>query len=712
MRIIPRLFPLLNSQQERLIDSDIFHDLASKIGQKERYSRGKTTHTVHVWWARRPHSSMRALVFSTLCKNNDIEFRDVFANLIQDISIPAEIQYIRSKLLSQYEEKPRVLDMFGGGGTIPFESCALGADAYSIDINQLSVFIQQSNLSYFQKTLKSKIYEQINESGIRVLNNLTKSTQSLFPLRATNIVTYIWTYSTVCVKCQFEFTLSKRRYLSRKKAKNRFIGMFYRKQGMHETMTIEENFDINKMHNSHWLARHKVRCPNCGTKMKISFDKAKEKLVILVKKKEKTGKDFITASTTSIPNQEELNNKILEIIKHLDITLPDSTIPNWSGIVNPGTYGMKTHKEIFNQRQQIVMLLLIEELRKEFKLVSSLVNETEAKIVVGVLSSFIDQLVDWNCRLSMWIPENEQIGRAFCGPGIAMIWDYAEIDPLLKGPANLWGKLNRILKSLEINQHNTGTAHVFHGIAQQLPFNDEYFDAIITDPPYYDNIFYSVLSDFFYVWKRLLLQNVDKLMFKSATTDFSKELVATKYRHADTQSAHNSFIKEFIKVINEAERVLKLSGIFSLIYSHNSIAGWEPIVIAYRQSNLIINCVQPLNIERKHRPRSMNANTSNSCVVIVSRKTDCTKISIKYTDIKQQFIQICNVMVPSLQSLNWSPIEIGIPVFATGVGLLANHSKIFDEKQEIINVMTALSLFAQIVADFVSGFKLKNRKSM
>ena len=136
--------------------------------------------------------------------------------------------------------------------------------------------------------------------------------------------------------------------------------------------------------------------------------------------------------------------------------------------------------------------------------------------------------IDWNSRLSMWISQNEQVGRGFCGPGVAMLWDYAETDPTGDGPANLWKKLDRILKGSAAIATMDAPCSVQHAFAQALPFPDGHFDAIVTDPPYYDNVFYSALADFFYAWKKPLLAAIEPTLFGNEATDSTHELVASK----------------------------------------------------------------------------------------------------------------------------------------------------------------------------------------
>src|SRR5262249_52274636 len=156
---------------------------ASVAGFAERYRRGETPHTVHVWWARRPHSAMRSLAFACLCK----ELSDDALNTMRDLSSvavsQATLQAARRIIRRNFPEEPKVLDMFGGGGTIPFEAANLGARSYSIDSNELSVFVQKSVLVHAQSIEQNKLLQTLRESGNRVLERLAARTAALYPKR-------------------------------------------------------------------------------------------------------------------------------------------------------------------------------------------------------------------------------------------------------------------------------------------------------------------------------------------------------------------------------------------------------------------------------------------------------------------------------------------------------------------------------------------------
>ena len=700
-------------REERLIDTGMLHYEASVAGYNERYHRGETSHTIHVWWARRPHSAMRSLVFSSLCKDRSDTAIDTMAQLTMGCD-DTVVNKASRMLQAQYESTPRVLDMFGGGGTIPFEAKRLGLDSYSIDSNQLSVFIQKCNMLYADNIDLKQAQKNIEEIGTEILTNLKARTDWLYPLRKeTNedVFGYIWTYRITCPHCGHRSILSKRPWLSKKKNRRvGFVSAISEIDGT-ETLQVKNLLETEEPFSPHW-ERHTgiLHCPKCKKVIeKVNVLDCEDVMTALIKNKAGAGKDFITADEKkAIPNAEEIKNEEKRILEKLDIDLPTSELPIWSGIVNPALYGIKTHSDFLNKRQRLVLLYLIDELSAHY---ADLMKKDSdmAKFVIGALSSLIDQVVDWNCRLSMWISQNEQVGRGFCGPGIAMLFDYAETDQTLKGPANLWDKLKRICNGVKSFENCKGHITIKHAHAQQLPYEDNFFDAIVTDPPYYDNIYYSILADFFYAWKKPLLQKVDPELFSTDITDYRYELVASSRRVEKGQSAHEEYCKQLNMAFSEAARVLKKDGVFSFVYSHSSVNGWESVIRAYRQSEFMVSSVQPLSIERKGRPRAVLSQAVNTCVTIVARKSTEMKMPITIDEIlnkTQEYIDTFGKQL--IDTSGWTQPDAGLAVVACVVGLLANASEI----TESISDTDALLTVVNIVKKEFPEFSIRVRDSL
>lgn len=703
----------ISQKDERLIDTGMLHYESSVAGYNERYHRGETSHTIHVWWARRPHSAMRSLVFSSLCKDKSDTATAMMAQLAMSCG-DAIVNEASEMLHAQYEETPRVLDMFGGGGTIPFEAKRLGLDSYSIDSNQLSVFIQRCNMLYADSIDLKQAQKKIEEIGNEILSNLKARTEWLYPLRKeTNedVFGYVWTYRITCPHCGHKSVLSKRPWLSKKK--NRRVGFVseFSENDRTETLRVKDLLETEEPFSPHWERYTGVlHCPECKKLIeKVNVLDCEDVMTALIKNRKGAGKDFVNVDEKiAIPNAEEIKLEEERILRKLDISLPTSELPLWSGVVNPALYGIKTHADFLNKRQRLVLLYLIDELATYY---ADMVEEDDdmAKFVIGALSSLIDQVVDWNCRLSMWISQNEQVGRGFCGPGIAMLFDYAETDQTLKGPANLWDKLKRICKGVKSFENCKGHITIKHAHAQQLPFEDDFFDAIVTDPPYYDNIYYSILADFFYAWKKPLLQIIESELFSKDITDCRYELVASSRRVEEGQSAHEEYCKQLNMAFSEAARVLKRDGVFSFVYSHSSVNGWESVIRAYRQSEFMVSSVQPLSIERKGRPRAVLSQAVNTCVVIVARKSAEMKTPITIAEVltkTQEYIDTFGKQL--IETSGWTQPDAGLAVVACVVGLLANASEITDS----ISDTDALLASAKIVKKEFPEFSIKVRDSL
>lgn len=665
----------------RLIDAGLMYVDASLAGSKERHARGETSHTLQVWWARRPHSAMRSLVFASLCQSQNASAQTLLATTAHSlIGEEKALSSCEQTLLEQYGDRPKLLDMFGGGGTIPLEGVNLGAEVHASDINELSVFIQQCHLSLVPSGDIGRLKSIIQNAGHRILDRLQQVTMDLYPLRQVSCsentlpgpITYLWSYSVVCIKCHYRFSLSKRPWLSR--TKKRSLRLTLSSQSHAQILSITDDQAISKPSLS-----SRFSCPRCGQSLKPDITACRDELMTLVLKNQDTGKSFVLPDRTACPDSGFLKQREQDYLEKIGQPLPASSLPCWSGIVNPALYGMTTHADVMNPRQRVVLLALIYELLEEYRSLSTTLPCHEVHFVLGILSGLIDQMIDWNCRLSMWIAQNEQVGRAFCGPGIAMLWDYAETDPLLSGPGNLRGKLQRLLDGLDSLALRRGTANVQLASARKLPYPDAYFDAIVTDPPYYDNMYYSILADFFYAWKRMLFNPINPTLFAPPTTAQagSEELVASRQRSGTQLLAHSNYCDMLTQSLHEAARVLKPHGLISFVYTHASLGGWLALIQAFRQAPLVICSAQPLCIERKARPRAMGSLAVNTCITFVARPQPLPKSPRTLQEIQDQFCAIIyQPWVSELLALGWSSSDTAMAVYAQAVAMLAGSLEI------------------------------------
>lgn len=562
-------------------------------GRRERYGRGQTSHTVLTWWARRPHAAMRAAVFAALAPDTPEHARLLARSLAADPEIEGAM---RAAIAGR-----TLLDPFAGGGTIPLEASRLGVDVTAVDNNELAVFINRCWLEWMPDADPEALAERTRALGDEALAMIERLTAPLFPIRARThdgraATTYLFTYRIECA-CGYRFHLSRRRWLS---TKHRIA-----------LVPIAGDGGESLVFGAEAVGPH-AECPRCAAPATTRVDEAEDVLVAVVHASRGRGKRFMPPSSDALPIAA-IETRELALRTALGIEAPRAELYAWSGIVNPPLHGLSTHEALFTPRQRAVLFATIGAIRE----VTRALAFDERRFFRGVLSGLVDQCVDWNSRLSMWIPQNEQVGRALSGPGVPMLWDFAETDPVARGPANLHDKLERIAAGIA-SLPARGRGRAVHASAQALPFEDARFDAVVTDPPYYDNVYYSALADFVFVWKRLLVADEAADLFAPERTRASGELVASRQRFGD--AAHAIYVRELGRATNEMMRVLKPDGTIAIVYAHASFDGWCAFVEALRAAPLEITQVVPLEIERAARPRAMRSAAVNTCFLFVGRR--------------------------------------------------------------------------------------------
>ena len=525
---------------------------------------------------------MRSVILTSLLPLNGESLEEEL-KLAEDLSseiIPSQlaIEKTRKLLRQKFGRPPRVLDIFGGGGTIAIEAGRIGCEAHTIDINPLAHFIQKSLLEFSQT--RSDLPELTEKYGKKMLDKLKIETEQIYRRGSSGNpfekhIAFLWSRSVQCSNpsCEKTISLSGDWWVSKKASKKVLLAELPDKESGKYWRQLICN-PILEDAGEKWTPAKGLVCPFCGkTYSKREFQslilsQGLDDQLLCVRVAYGTSKCYELPEPLEnfYPSKEELSQHIRQDLEEIGQELPDCKVPHWSGIVNPSLYGAQTYADLFNQRQLSTLLKVIKALRELTReLLESGFSKTETVSIVSMLSGFVDQLVDWNCRLSMWIEENEQVGRAVSGPGIPMLWRYSEIDPFLEGPSNLYDKLNRMINALEFIPKFPSPAHAYLASATKLPFDSGLFDAIITDPAYGDNLFYSALSQCIYGWKRMVFRDLIPEIFSKSCVPLEEEIVAPIYR-LQFKDAMSFYEKGLTDALREACRVLSLDGIISLFF--------------------------------------------------------------------------------------------------------------------------------------------------
>ena len=234
--------------------------------------------------------------------------------------------------------------------------------------------------------------------------------------------------------------------------------------------------------------------------------------------------------------------------------------------------------------------------------------------------------------------------------------------------------------------------------ATELPYPDEYFDAVFTDPPYYDNVSYSYLSDFFYVWLKRSVGDLYPELFATPLTPKSKEIVA--YSHQGGFESGKRYFEDMLKkAFQEIYRVLKPDGILVLVYTHKSTSGWETLINSLLESGLVPTASWPIDTEMKSRLRAQESAALASSIYIVCRKLKKAGIGW-FNDVKEEIRQYVPERLDRLWLEGVSGADYFISAIGSAIEIFGKYEKIMDLEGNVISTDKLLDYVREVVTDY------------
>ena len=240
---------------------------------------------------------------------------------------------------------------------------------------------------------------------------------------------------------------------------------------------------------------------------------------------------------------------------------------------------------------------------------------------------------------------------------------------------------------------------VIQASATKLPYPHNYFDAVFTDPPYYDNVPYSHLSDFFYVWLKRSIGDLYPKLFMTPLTPKSKEIVAYSHQEGGFEAGKRYFEEMLKKSFKEISRVLKPNGIATIVYTHKSTSGWETLINSLLESDLVVTASWPIDTEMKARLRAKESAALASSIYFVCRKMERKEVGW-LNEVKEE---IKNHIYRKLESL-WEEGISGADYFISAIGsaieIFGKYRKVMDYEGNEINASKLLEYVREIVTDY------------
>ena len=709
-RFIEETFPVKEVSEESAREKNIRHGHIS---------------TLHVWWSRKPLASSRATAYAALTpppENTDewSRKRDFIINLSkwENSLNPPLIEQARQDILdANGGVPPKVLDPFGGGGAIPLEALRLGCETYSSDLNPVAVLIQKCTLEYPQKygrpneveaedmlsgvAIRNPLLEDVKKWGDCVFAEAKVELERFYPAEKGSgsiPVGYIWARTIPCQNplCGVEIPLRYQFYLANTPKKK--IALYpYIRDGKVKFKIVgdgyepmPEGFDPIKG----TVSRAVVVCPACGgtieaklTRQLFQEGKAGERMVAVVTHTPGTpGKRYRVVSEADLVVFREVETYLAE--KHEKLTLewgmdavPDEPlrrVPLTFGVINVWVYGMNTWGDIFNTRQKLTLITFAEKVKAVYqRMLAEGIDRDYARAVVSYLALTFDRMAMSYNSLTGWQSGYEKMGNMFSRQALPMVWDYAEPNAI-GGTVRSWQSLFKdtvdVISGMSKISPST-VPKVSQSSATNLPHPDNFFEAVFADPPYYDNVPYSYLSDFFYVWLKRTLVDAHPELFSTPLTPKRNEIVAYSNVPAEFTDGTHYFETMLKKSFQEIYRVLKPNGIAIIVYAHKSTEGWETLINSLLDSGLIMTGAWPLNTERKSRLRSQESATLASSIYIVARKMERESTGF-YNEVKAEITSHLNARLHRLWEEGLGGADFFIAAIGSAIEVFGKYEKV------------------------------------
>jgi putative DNA methylase len=365
------------------------------------------------------------------------------------------------------------------------------------------------------------------------------------------------------------------------------------------------------------------------------------------------------------------------------------------------TYGIDTFAAMFTPRQRYVLAVLAQTVRAAHDcMLEAGMSEDRAKAVTTYLGLAVDRIADYNSTFVAWVPQNQGLNHTFPQQSIRMTWDFAEIDPLASVSGNWEGAITWIRKALEhcCNATLGNPARVERANAQELPFGDGEFDAVIIDPPYYDAFQYGDLSDFFYVWLKRSIGNLYPELFLTRLTPKQAEIIENRAdRKSSEYISHDEFERRLQNSLQEVARVVKADGIVSIVFAHTDVEAWQKLLRAVREAGLVVTTSWPMQSERAKRPTALISSVLSSSVVLVCRKATMLSEGF-YDDVVRELEARLEERLGTFEEMQLSGADYFVSAVGPAFEVFARYSRVVRLSGEEVGVEQLMVLARQAVA--------------
>ncbi|MCL5268277.1 MAG: DUF1156 domain-containing protein [Bacteroidetes bacterium] len=676
----------------------------------------------------------------------------------------------RANQLFNPDKLPAFHDPFAGGGSLPLEAQRLGLEPHASDLNPVAVLINKAmieipqkfiarppvnpeahseeqlfarrsrgaeglaeDIRYYGQWMRDEAEKRIGHlyPKIEVTDEIVKDRADLKPFlgRHLTVIAWLWVrtvkspdpaFRSVHVPLASTFMLStkhgKEVYVQPEKVNGNY--KFTVKTGIPNDMDVAERGTKSGSSGSNFL------CLMSGAPMPFDYLRTEAKagrmgqrLMAIVAETEHgrvylgPTRDHEAIAASATPTDP-----------------PDTDIPMKALGFRVQEYGMTKWYNLFTPRQTVALMtfsdLVIEaagRIRSD-SLAAGLPNDNRhleegglgatayAEALAVYLGCALSRLASYNNTICHWNMKGGSVAQIFSRQAVPMSWDFIEVNLLEKMSGNWIGGIewvSSVFVNLEVSQF---PGHVYQedAVSQELSLDR----VVSTDPPYFDNIGYADLSDFFYVWLRRSLKSFLPNLFSTVAVPKAEELIASPYRHAGKEEAEKFFLEGMTQAMHrlaeQAHPVFPLTIYYAFKQSESQGAigtastGWETFLQAVVRAGLSINGTWPIRTEKQGRVISNDTNALASSIVLVCRP----RPSNVTTTTRREFLARLKGELPKalahLQRGNIAPVDLAQSAIGPGMAIYTSYSEVLDAEGNPLTVRNALALINQTLDEVLA----------
>ncbi len=671
----------------------------------------------------------------------------------------------RAAELFDRHKLPAFHDPFAGGGALPLEAQRLGLEAYASDLNPVAVLINKAmieippkfagkppvrpdnrppglgiaetwkgarglaeDVRYYGQWMRDEAEKRIGHlyPKITVTAEMTKDRPDLKPYvgQALTVIAWLWARTVKSPNpayAHIDVPLASTFMLSTKTGKEAYIEPVVGPEGYHFTVRTGKPKDAEAAKNGTKLSRGaNFYCVMSGTPISGDYIKSEgragrmgAKLMAIVAEGSR-GRVYLDP----IPAHALIAHQA-EPTWRPETSLPDDPRNFWTV-----QYGLTTFGDLFTPRQLVALTTfsdLVQEAREQVRqdAITSGMPEDGISLAeggtgaqayadsVGVYLAFaISRSADRGSSVCSWdsSPKMEALRNTFGRQAIPMVWDFAEGNPFSDSSGNWLFNVEWGAKVIDYFPSKAGGNAEQVDAANQLIIHDR---IVSTDPPYYDNIGYADLSDFFYVWLRLALRLVFPKLFSTLAVPKAEELVATPYRHGGKEQAETFFLDGMTQAMrrlsDQSHPAFPVTIYYAFKQSETSSkdgtasTGWETFLDAVIRAGFGMSGTWPMRTELSNRMIGFGTNALASSIVLVCRPRPASAP----TATRREFVAALKAELPGalkhLQRGNIAPVDLAQAAIGPGMGVYTRYASVMDAEGKPLPVREALALINQIL---------------